>query len=324
MRPPILQLADFPRWAERLRQPWHDRYYAMYSSVFGGIVTDPRLMLLPMDDHLVHRGDGIFEAFKIVDGAIYNFQAHLDRLRDSARGLSLAMKWTDAELTEIVRDTVRAGGRRDATARIYVSRGPGSFSVSPYDGPGPQLYVLATATGTPFMLAHPAGARVRTSAVPPKDAALAITKTCNYVPNVLMKKEALDAGVDFTVGFDARACLTEGAVENFGIVTRDRRLLFPKLDSILPGTTMLRIMELARSLLADGELREVGHADLPRAAVEQAAELLVAGTTIHLTAAVEFDNHPIGDGRPGPLYRRLSALFEQDLTGNAALRTPVD
>ena len=320
----ILQLADFPRWAAGLRRPWQANYYAMYSSVFGGIVTDPLLMLLPMDDHLVHRGDGIFEAFKVVDGALYNFQAHLARLHDSARSLALAMPWPDAELTEIVRATVRAGGRRDATVRIYVSRGPGSFGVSPYDSPAPQLYVLDTASGTPFMQTHPAGARVRTSAIPAKDAALAIAKTCNYAPNVMMKKEAVDAGVDFTVGFDARGCLTEGAVENFGVVTGDRRLLFPKLEAILTGTTMLRIMELAHALLADGELRAVGHADLRRTDVEQAAEMLIAGTTIHLAAAVEFDGRPIGDGRPGPLFQRLSALFEQDLTGNAALRTPVD
>ncbi len=320
----ILKLADFPSWAAGLRQPWQSKYYAMYSSVFGGIVTDPLLMLLPMDDHLVHRGDGIFEAFKVVNGALYNFQAHLARLHDSARNLSLAMPWPDAELTEIVRATVRAGGHRDATARIYVSRGPGSFGVSPYDGPGPQLYVLATASGTPFMQTHPAGARIRTSAIPPKDAALAITKTCNYVPNVLMKKEALDAGVDFTVGFDACGCLTEGAVENFGVVTSDRRLLFPELDAILPGTTMLRIMELACQMIASGELHSVGHADLRRTDIEQAAELLVTGTTIHLTAAVEFDGRPVGDGRPGPIYKQLSRLFEQDMTNSTALRTPVD
>src|ERR1035437_7237347 len=93
----ILQLADFPRWAAGLRQPWQAGYYAMYSSGFGGIVTDPLLMLLPMDDHLVHRGDGIFEAFKVVDGALYNFQVHLDRLHDSARGLAfsrLSRSWT--------------------------------------------------------------------------------------------------------------------------------------------------------------------------------------------------------------------------------------
>ena len=52
-------------------------YHAMYSSVFGGITTDPKLMTIPVDDHLVHRGDGVFEAFKMVEGKVFLFDEHL-------------------------------------------------------------------------------------------------------------------------------------------------------------------------------------------------------------------------------------------------------
>ena len=74
------ELSDWPMLVEALRQPYQNTYFAMYSSVYGGVVTDPRLMLLPIDDHMVHRGDGVFEAFKAIDGNIYNLNAHLDRL----------------------------------------------------------------------------------------------------------------------------------------------------------------------------------------------------------------------------------------------------
>ena len=84
-------LEDWPQWAGMLRQPYHSNYFAMYSSLYGGVVTDPLLMTLPIDDHMVHRGDGVFEAFKSVGGNIYNLGGHLERLVTSARGLSLQL-----------------------------------------------------------------------------------------------------------------------------------------------------------------------------------------------------------------------------------------
>ena len=78
---PIVRLKDEQVLEKLPRLPHHDNYLAMYSSVYGGIIQDPRLMLVPVDDHIVHRGDGIFEAFKSIDRKIYLLQSHLDRLR---------------------------------------------------------------------------------------------------------------------------------------------------------------------------------------------------------------------------------------------------
>src|SRR2546422_8722367 len=67
----------------RVRQPV--KYWAFYSSQLGGIVTDPALMVIPFDDHMVHRGHGIFDTAAVVDGKIYDLEAHLDRFVRSAR-----------------------------------------------------------------------------------------------------------------------------------------------------------------------------------------------------------------------------------------------
>src|SRR5205814_9344393 len=67
--------------ALRLRQPV--KYSAFYSSQLGGIVTDPALMVIPFDDHIVHRGHGIFDTAAIVAGRIYDLEAHLDRFLGS-------------------------------------------------------------------------------------------------------------------------------------------------------------------------------------------------------------------------------------------------
>ncbi len=304
------------------RRCCHSGYYAMYSSVFGGIVSDPTLMLVPIDDHMVHRGDGVFEVFKCVGGAIYNFDAHLSRLRRSADALALNPPCGWAGLRRIVIATVRVGGRRDSTIHLFVSRGTGGFTVNPYESEGCQLYVVVIKTRPPFMADNPEGAVVVSSSVPPRLPQWASIKSCNYLPNVLMKKEAVDRGADFVAGFDERGCLTEGASENMGIVTRAGELLFPELRGILAGTTMLRVMALARRLKGR-LLKDIRFADITKADIRAASEMLVVGTSINVTAVRVFDGKPIGSGRPGPVFAELNRLLLRDMAENRKLRTPV-
>src|SRR5919197_1192772 len=75
--------------ALRARQPV--KFWAFYSSQLGGIVTDPALMILPFDDHMVHRGHGIFDTAAIEGGKIYDLEAHLDRFIRSAELSRLAL-----------------------------------------------------------------------------------------------------------------------------------------------------------------------------------------------------------------------------------------
>ena len=65
----------------RLQQAVHQKssnFAAMYSSVLGGIVTDPALMVLPMDDHMVHRGHAVFDTAALVNGMLYQLDPHLE------------------------------------------------------------------------------------------------------------------------------------------------------------------------------------------------------------------------------------------------------
>src|ERR1700756_5183379 len=72
----------------KLRQAVHPKtvnFYSMYSSVLGGIVTDPALMVLPLDDHMVHRGHAVFDTATLTHGMLYQLDPHLDRLLHSAK-----------------------------------------------------------------------------------------------------------------------------------------------------------------------------------------------------------------------------------------------
>lgn len=319
----IIDRKSFLDACETGGKAYHKNYYAMYSSVLGGIVTDPGLMLIPIDDHMVHRGDGVFEAFKCVDGNIYNIDAHMSRLVQSASLVEQKMGFSPEEMKFLVKETVKVGGHRDCTIRMFISRGPGSFGVNPYDCPAPQLYIIVHNLGRPFMELHPEGASAAASKVAIKPAFFAEIKSCNYLSNVLMKKEAVDTGVDYVFGFDENGNLTEGACENVGIVTGDGYLFFPCLAGILSGTTMLRSMDLAEGLKARGLIKDVLHRNITEKILESAPEILVVGTTPDLVAVTRYNGKPVGDGKPGPVWADLGNLLKKDILTNKELQTPV-
>ncbi len=323
----MIRKFSFDEMVDRLiafKVPYHDNYLAMYSSWYGGIVVDPALMMVPVDDHLVHRGDGVFEAFKCIGGSIYGLERHLDRLERSARGIFIDLPCDRGTLTRIIRATVRAAGARDAMIRLFVSRGPGGFSTNPYECPASQLYVVCSRFQPTPTERYEKGVTLKSSHVPIKKAYLANMKSCNYLPNVLMKKEAEDAGVDYTVSIDDEGFLGEGSTENIGIITRDREFLVPRFDRVLRGTTITRVMELAAELVNRGQWARIGEADITPAQAHEAAEILVFGTSFDILPVVRYDDRPIGDGRPGPWGARLLELLRADMAGCDEMLTPVE
>src|SRR5262245_19853988 len=180
--------------ALRARQPVS--FSAFYSSQLGGVVTDPALMVIPFDDHMVHRGHGIFDTAGLVNGRIYDLEAHLDRFLRSAERSKLALAGSRAEMRDIIIRTAAASGQRDGAIRYWLSSGPGSLELSPAAGAQPGFFVIIFGG-----LAYPdrwytSGLRVMTTTYPIKPPLYAITKATNYLPNVLMQMEAKEAGLD--------------------------------------------------------------------------------------------------------------------------------
>ena len=320
---PHLGLEDCQRLAEDLVKPYHQNYLAMYSSVLGGVVTDPFLMTVPVDDHMVHRGDGIFEAFKCVNGNIYNLRAHLERLERSARAVYLTLPASFEHITDLVIGTIRVAEARDCLIRLFVSRGPGGFTTNPYECPSSQIYIVACNPSVYPKEQSTEGVFIKSSSIPVKKSYFANIKSCNYLPNVLMKKEAVDAGVQYTVSIDENGFLGEGSTENIGLGTQNRTLKFPRFARILKGTTVTRAAELAESLVADGKLEQVVFEDITLNEAYSGDEILLFGTTFDILPAVIFDGHAIGSGRPGEIYQSLHELLMKDIESNSALLTPV-
>jgi len=320
------EILSSEEWMSRIaavRRPMAKKLFAMYSSVTGGITTDPALMCVPVDDHVVHRGDGVFESFKCVRGGIYNLKAHLSRLEKSCGMLGMSLPVSLEELEDITIQTVRAGGRCDALVRLLVTRGTGTMGVNPYECLGTEIYVVVYELPKKNVSALLTGARIRTSSIPMKPGFFATVKSCNYLPNVLMKKEAVDAGVDFVVSVDENGNLGEGATENVGVVTQERELLMPPAERVLAGTTAKRALELAQQLVRNGLIVRAEFRAVPMEIVRNAKEIHIYGTTPNLIPVIELDGKPVGNGRPGPVAVRLASLLQADMSTESDRLTKV-
>lgn len=314
---PILKDQEIFDNLQTQNNPFFKEYFAYYSSWYGGITQNPSLMLLPVDDHIVHRGDGIFEAIKVVGSSIYLLDEHLQRLFRSAEKIGLKIPHTFEELKQIIIQTLRVAGKSEALIRLYISRGPGNFGVNPYDSIKPQVYVVITKLTEPPMEKFKQGTRVGLSKVPVKAPLFAQAKTCNYLVNVLMKKEAVEQGLDYVVGVDATGFITESATENMVIIDSEGVITYPLLESILQGTIMMRAGELAQG--AGFAVKERG---FTVAEVHASREAFIAGTTQNILPVIEFAGRAIGDGKPGQITLQLQHLLAEDIR-NKTRGTPI-
>ncbi|MGA0369371.1 MAG: aminotransferase class IV [Kiritimatiellia bacterium] len=305
MKTPLWTLDDLFAAAKAGGEGCSPKALVMYSSLRGAMIADPRGMWLPVEDHLVHRGDGVFETLLYEGGGIYNADALLDRLETSAAAVGLTLPLSRMALHEVLKDCFTVAGRDRALARLLLGRGPGGFSVDPAECSAASLYVVVYEAPPPFMEKFPGGARAVLSRIPPKSGGLAGIKTCNYLPNALMKAEANAAGVHFALGVDAEGFLTESATENLAAVDAEGRLIVLPTRHHLPGTTLQRVAELAQ---AQGRRQIVRPLRPPE--LFEMSEVLIVGTTAYVTRLIELDGRPLPSG---PVAAELDALLRKDI-----------
>jgi len=300
----------------RLRRSVHaraDRLHAMYSSVLGGVVTDPALMVLPLDDHMVHRGHAVFDTAILANGMLYQLDQHLERLLRSAEMARIPLPFPVEKMRQIIIDTAAASRRRDGSVRYWLSAGPGGFGLGPAECVGSSFYVVVFSGEAYPESFYAQGVKVVTSAVPIKPPLFARMKSTNYLPNVLVLIEAKDSGADNGILVDEHGMVAESSNMNVAFVTRDRVLRHPPFDAILSGITVQRVLHLARRLVEQGDLREIRVAPVPVAEGRAAAEMMLLGSSIKVAPVVEWDGRPVGDGRPGPIAKKLLDLWQEDV-----------
>ncbi len=301
--------------------PWWKDYHGFYSSWLGGYFREPWAMVLPLDDHGFHRGDGVFEAVRIAEGAYFDLTAHLLRLDNSARAVGMELPMTLAQIEAMVLRLAKLCALPSGLLRLFVTRGPGGFSPSPAEVIGHQIYAAITTLKSPPPEFYQQGCRAMLSSVPAKDSFWSQIKSCNYLQNVLMKQETLKRGFDFAISVDAAGRLCEGATENMMLISSAGELLVPNFDYTLRGTTVRVVMQIAeRELLKAGRLTGVRLADVNKADLLNAKELAFVGTTLGVLPVRQLDGQKIGNGQVGPVAGFLHARLLSEMSTNASLR----
>lgn len=321
-----LRLITREKYFSRLgpeKKSWQDDYLAMYSSWLNGVVTDPALMLIPVDDHLVHRGDGVFDVMRCINGRIYQMEAHLKRLENSASAISLDLPPEYGEIRDIIKELVLIGGEKECIIRIIISRGPGGFSTNPFECLSSQIYINIIRYNNLPDSDYKEGVSLVSSKVPVKKSFFATIKSCNYLQNVLMKMEAINAGYKYSVNVDEDGFVGEGSTENIGIVSKDGYIKIPAFEKTLPGTTAKRVFELSNELVKDKLIKGAKFAGISPEDVYLSSEVILMGTSINILPVVNFNGKVIGRGTPGSVYWKLSHLLWNDMNENNDLLTEI-
>lgn len=324
MQIPLIDKQNFFSCLGRGKNPWQKDYLCMYSSQWHGITIDPELMIIPIDDHLVHRGDGVFDVIRCVNGKIYQMERHLQRLERSAKAISLNPPPEYRNIRALIKQMVLIGGEKECLIRIVLSRGPGSFGTNPFDCPSSQIYVNVIRFKNLPSAFYRDGVSLVTSHIPIKKSFFATIKSCNYLPNVLIKMGAIEANAQYAVALDEDGFLAEGSIENVAVLSAEGILEFPGFERTLSGTTAERVFRLAEKLVMENIIREVKFNRISLEKSYQAREIFLTGTSINIVPVVSYDGKRIGEGCPGPVYSRLSNLLWEDMTKNRELLTEID
>ncbi|KAG6557504.1 hypothetical protein Mapa_000778 [Marchantia paleacea] len=313
---PVLTLTEV---ANRLHDYTHPKckpYTAMYSSVVGGITLDPAAMVVPLDDHIVHRGHGVFDTATVFNGFLYELDSHLDRLLRSAAQARIPPPFPRAVLRNVLVQTVAASGTREGTVRYWLSVGPGDFNLSPAHC-NSTFYAVMIAEGRTEK-GIDGGVKVITSSVPIKRPYFATMKTTNYLPNALAKMDGEDKGAFQAIWLDDEGFIAEGANMNVAFVSKGT-LMVPSFDKILSGCTAKRMLVLVEQLVAksssNGEaLRNVKVGRITVEEARKADEMMLVVSSYLILPVTEWDGHVVGNGEVGPVVKQLIALMEDDLT----------
>jgi len=264
----------------------------------------------------LHYGAGVFEGIRCYetdDGpAIFRLKEHMDRLYASADVYQLNIPYTQEELNEAIRETIRRNEFKNCYIRptAYFDSGglgiravcPVGFNILAWEWPNDfgaeKLIKGMRVTVSPYKKFH-------SSMIPTTAKA-----TGNYLNSILAVREAASRGYDEAILLDMSGNLAEGAVENIFLVKNSRVLTNDQNSSILLGITRASAIRIARDLGYEVEVRALKLDELL-----DADEAFLTGTAIEITPIREVDGRAIGNGARGPVTEAIQKTFFDTVAG---------
>jgi D-alanine transaminase len=263
--------------------------------------------------HIEDRGyqfaDGIYEVIAVQAGRLVDEGPHLDRLERSLAELRIAPPMGRRALGFVMREVIRRNRVGDGIVYLQATRG-----VAPRDhgfpaGVPTSLVVTARRGKPPNPKLFAEGVRVIT--IPDIRWARCDIKSVALLPNILGKQRARESGAFEAWQVDRDGMVTEGTSTNAWIVTKAGELVTRQTGhAILNGITRLALLDLARE-----EGVTLAERPFSVAEAQAAREAFLTSTTSLVLPVVRIDDETVGDGKPGPLGRRLLALYAAHAEG---------
>jgi len=247
-------------------------------------------------------GDAVYEVLPIYASRPFRLREHLDRLNRSLTGIRMPAPLSHADWAQLCQELISRNSARDAYLYLQVTRGTefGRNHAWPA-GLKPTLFAYVTAL-EPL---SPSFLEQGVSAVTAPDTRWARRdiKSTALLANILLKQLSADAGAFETIMIE-NGELTEGSSTTVHVVTAGAIRTPPNGHHILPGTTRDVVAELAARLGVHSESSRIGEAEL-----RAADEIWLAFATRGVLPVTTLDGAPVGAGKPGPLFKRMSAAF---------------
>jgi D-alanine transaminase len=259
--------------------------------------------------HIEDRGyqlaDGIYEVWAVMGGKLVDVEGHFERLARSLAELRIAQPMARKPLELVLREAVRRNRVDYGLVYLQVTRGVARRDHA-FPDPAPPPAIVITAKSLDRAAAEARAARGITVITTPENRwGRCDIKTVGLLPNALAKQAAREQGAGEAWFVDADGLVTEGASSNAWIVDKDGVLRTRDTTAnILRGVTRKTVM----GLLGEVNIRLDERAFTPEEA-RTAREAFITGAGALVMPVVGIDGAPIGDGQPGPVARRLRALY---------------
>jgi branched-chain amino acid aminotransferase len=269
-------------------------------------LVDEKDARISVFDHGLLYGDGVFEGIRVYGGRVFELEAHIRRLFESARAIRLPIPMAKAPLLDAVETTVKANQVADGYIRLVVTRGVGTLGLNPFNCTRGMLFIIADKIQLYPEELYEKGMRV-ISATTVRNHPLALppqVKSLNYLNNILAKIEALDSDVPEAIMYNHEGYVAEATGDNVFIV-KNKIIYVPPVEAgSLEGITRAVVIRLARQ-----EGLEIIEKNLTRYDLYVCDEFFLTGTAAEVIGVVEIDGRPVGDGTPGPITRMLREKF---------------
>jgi branched-chain amino acid aminotransferase len=253
-------------------------------------------------DHGLLYGDGIFEGIRAYNGRVFRLKEHIDRLFYSAKAIMLDMPMSHSDLMKVTVETCRRNKLRDGYIRLVITRGVGTLGLNPNRCKNPSVIIISGKIQLYPVEYYQRGLDIVT--VPTvrnlHSAVNGAIKSLNYLNNVLAKIEANNAGCEEAIMLNSEGFISECTGDNIFIVKQGQLLTPPLSSSALYGITRKVVLDLAVEAGIP-----TGEPNLTRYDLFNADECFLTGTGAELVPVVKIDARVIGNGKPGPITRKL-------------------